>query len=180
LEKDAEVDGTPAAAFNEWPLENAVLKRVTIDGSPPTFSLQFTWGPCAEHAAGHRETESRVAISSAERRRLRSQKSKRIKGKPTSTSNRARYTPADDAKILELKGRGLSWSAIAREFPGRSAGAIQVRYQTKLKPTEEEWEVEEICKKKQAGGRQLGTACEVEGWRGELGALREPGRDEGA
>ncbi len=69
------------------------------------------------------------------------------KGKPTSTSNRARYTPVDDAKILRLKGQGLSWSAIAKKFPGRSAGAIQVRYQTKLKPPEEWWEVEEICRK---------------------------------
>ena len=112
--------------------------------------LQFTWGPCAEHGAGHRRTESQGAISSTKRRRPARQKSKGItkdKDKPTSTSNRARYTPADDAKILRLKGQGLSWSAIAKEFPGRSAGAIQVRYQTKLKPTEEWWEVEEICRK---------------------------------
>jgi hypothetical protein len=150
LEKDAEADGTPAAAFNEWPLENAVLKCVTIDGSLPTFSLEFTWGPCAKHGAGHSKTESRVAVSSAERRRPRRQKSKgttKNKGKPTSASNRAKYTPEDDAKILRLRAEGLSWSAIAGEFPGRSAGAIQVRYQTKLKPTEEEWEVEEICTK---------------------------------
>jgi hypothetical protein len=78
------------------------------------------------------------------------------KDKPTSTSNRARYTPADDAKILRLKGQGLSWSAVAKEFPGRSAGAIQLRYQTKLKPTEE-WEVEEICRKNRRddGGLEL-------------------------
>ena len=90
------------------------------------------------------------AISSAERRRPARQESKGItkdKGKPTSTSNSVRYTPADDAKILRLKGQGLSWSAIAKEFPGRSAGAIQVRYQTKLKPSEEWWEVEGICRK---------------------------------
>ena len=150
LERDTEADRTPAATFDEWPLENAVLRRVTMDGSPPTFMLQFTWGgPCAEHGAGHRGTESRGAISSAERRRPARQSNgvTKDKGKPTSTSNRARYTPADDAKILRLKGQGLSWSAIAGEFPGRSAGAIQVRYQTKLKPTEEWWEVEEICRK---------------------------------
>jgi hypothetical protein len=41
--------------------------------------------------------------------------------------------------------------AIASHFPGRSAGAIEVRYHTKLKTAdpsrgrEEEWEVEEIC-----------------------------------
>ena len=53
--------------------------------------------------------------------------------KPTSTSRRARYTPADDAKIRQLKEQGLSWIAIAKHFPGRSAGAIEVRYHTKLK-----------------------------------------------
>ena len=112
-----------------------------------------------------------VAISSTKRRRPARQKSKGItKDKPTSTLNRARYTPADDAKILRLKGQGLSWSAIAKQFPGRSPGAIEVRYHTKLKTNssrgapqlcndsrtpsvvgdagdeegEEEWEVEEI------------------------------------
>ena len=55
------------------------------------------------------------------------------KDKPTSTSRRARYTPADDAKIRQLKEQGLSWIAIAKHFPGRSAGAIEVRYHTKLK-----------------------------------------------
>ncbi len=110
LERDAEADRIPAATFDEWPL-NAVLQRVTMDGSPPTFTLQFTWGLCTEHGASHCETESRGAISSVERRRLARQKSKGItkdKDKPISTSNRARYTLADNAKILRLKGQGLS------------------------------------------------------------------------
>ncbi|KAK4243485.1 hypothetical protein C7999DRAFT_44716 [Corynascus novoguineensis] len=120
------------ATSEEWPLGDAVLKRVTTDGSPPTFKVQFTWDPCAEHGAG-RHCPAR-------------QKSNRItehKDKPTSTSRRARYTPADDAKILRLKVQGLSWIEIAEQFPGRSAGAIEVRYHTKLKTAE--WEVEEIC-----------------------------------
>jgi hypothetical protein len=58
--------------------------------------------------------------------------------------------------ILQLKGQGLSWSAIAEQFPGRSSRAIQVRYQTKLN-TAEEWEVEEICGKnrREDGGWKL-------------------------
>jgi len=184
LERDTETDRTPAAMFEElplgdavlkrvtmdgspptfmvqftwdqcvehatseeWPLGDAVLKRVTTDGSPPTFMVQFTWDPCAEHGAGNCGTESQG--TTAKRHHPARQKSNKItkhKDKPTSTSRRARYTPADDAKILELKGQGLSWVKIAEQFPGRSAGAIQVRYQTKLKTTEE-WEVEEICSK---------------------------------
>ena len=172
-EREGEADEAPDAKFEEWPLGNAVLKRVTVDGAPATFMLQFTWGPCAEHGAGHRGTENQAAVSSAKRHRSAGQKSKRStkdEDKPTSTSKRARYTPADDAKIRQLKEQGLSWIAIAKHFPGRSAGAIEVRYHTKLKTAdpsrgsrqwsnhsralspvvgddggEEEWEVEEIC-----------------------------------
>ena len=55
------------------------------------------------------------------------------KDKPTSTSRRARYTLAHNVKILRLKGQGLSGIEIAEQLPGRSAGAIEVRYYTKLK-----------------------------------------------
>ncbi|ORY68691.1 uncharacterized protein BCR38DRAFT_136690 [Pseudomassariella vexata] len=37
--------GAPTAAFEEWPLQDAVLKRVT-EGRQMTFQLQFTWGSC--------------------------------------------------------------------------------------------------------------------------------------
>jgi hypothetical protein len=97
-------------------------------------------------------------------------------------------TPADDAKIRRLKEQGLSGIEIAKHFTGRSAGAIEVRYHTKLKTAdpsqtrsrqlrdhsralspvvgddgEEEWEVEEIC-----GDRRLddgGLALFVK-WKG--------------
>lgn len=160
LERDTETDRTPAVTFEEWPLGNAVLKRGIMDDSTHTFMLQFTWGPCAEHGAGHRGAESRGAISSAKRRWPAGQKGEgttKDKAKPTSTSRRARYTPADDAKILKLMGQGLSWSAIAEQFTGRSAGSIQARYHTKLKTAEEEWEVEKICDMKELddGGLKL-------------------------
>ena len=90
---------------------------------------------------------------------------------------------ADDAKISRLKEQGLSWVAIAEQFPGRSPGAIEVRYHTKLKTKssrrapqlcddsrtpsvvgdagdeegEEEWEVEEIrySRKLDGGGLEF-------------------------
>jgi hypothetical protein len=119
---------------------------------------------------------NRSSGSSAKRHHSAKQKSARhtkneataAKAKPS--SRRARYLPEDDAKICQLREQGLSWIAIAKHFPGRSAGAIDVRYHTKLKHTEtsqhgapqfcdsprtpsvvsgdgkeEEWEVEEIC-----------------------------------
>ncbi|KAK4131670.1 hypothetical protein BT67DRAFT_444470 [Trichocladium antarcticum] len=148
-------------------------------GLPSTFALEFDWDPCAEHGAEYRGSENGGTISSAKRYRPARQKSKgsaKDKDKPTSTSRRTRHTPADDAKIRQLKEQGLSWIAIAKHFPGRSARAIEVRYHTKLKTTnlsqrgapqlcdsprtpsvvdddtsEEEWEVEGIC-----GDRRLG------------------------
>ncbi|KAH6646741.1 hypothetical protein BKA67DRAFT_540236 [Truncatella angustata] len=36
------------AAFQEWPLVDAVLKRIMEDGRT-TFQLQFTWGTCTTH-----------------------------------------------------------------------------------------------------------------------------------
>ncbi len=72
--------------------------------------LQFTWGPCAEYRSGHCRTENQGTVSSAKRRRLVRQKSKgstKDEDKPTSTSRRARYTPADNERILQLKEQGL-------------------------------------------------------------------------
>lgn len=58
-----------------------------------------------------------------------------ITNKPTTTSKRAKYTLEDGAKIRRLKEEGLSWTAIAEHFPGRTSRAIEVRYHTKLKTT---------------------------------------------
>ena len=68
------------------------------------FMVQFTWDPCAEHRAGYCRTENQG--TTAKRHRPARQKSNgttKLKDKPTSTSRRARYTPADNAKILRLK-----------------------------------------------------------------------------
>jgi hypothetical protein len=41
--------------FEEWPLQDAVLKRVT-EGGRTTFQLQFTWGSCASHGLNNDAT----------------------------------------------------------------------------------------------------------------------------
>ncbi|KAI9889395.1 MAG: hypothetical protein M1814_005331 [Vezdaea aestivalis] len=48
-------------------------------------------------------------------------------------TERLRFTPEEDAKLIELKNKRLQWAAIAAEFPGRTVGTLQVRYSTKLK-----------------------------------------------
>ncbi|KAI3339716.1 hypothetical protein F4824DRAFT_35622 [Ustulina deusta] len=44
------------AVFEEWPLGNAVLKRVTVGGTT-TFQVQFTWDSCATYGRKDRATE---------------------------------------------------------------------------------------------------------------------------
>ncbi|KAJ5475671.1 hypothetical protein N7539_007958 [Penicillium diatomitis] len=45
-----------------------------------------------------------------------------------------RFLPDEDELLIELKEkRNLPWSRIVKHFPGRTKGALQVRYSTKLK-----------------------------------------------
>jgi hypothetical protein len=109
------------AVFDEWPLQNASLKRVT-EGSRTTFQLQFAWEPCrANHEREGQGTKRLRMSNSVVARRCTAQ-----------------FTPDEDAFITKLKRDGsLSWDEIHRrfssEFPGhRSKAALQVRYSKKL------------------------------------------------
>jgi hypothetical protein len=44
------------------------------------------------------------------------------------------FSSQDDHLIVTLKSKGLSWSDIAKRFPGRTKSSLQVRYSTKLNP----------------------------------------------
>ncbi len=98
---------------------------------------------------------------------------------------------ADDSKICQLRKQGLSWFDIAEHFPGRTPGAIEVRYHTKPKSTnpslrrasqyagKEEWEVEKIFDTElNDGGLKLLVRWKT--WRGDMGALRKRGGGGGA
>ncbi|KAK4148590.1 hypothetical protein C8A00DRAFT_19606 [Chaetomidium leptoderma] len=99
-EQESETDEAPVAKFEEWPLGNAVLKRVIMGDAPPTFVVQFTWDPYANHGL-----ENRNSVSSAKRHHPAKQKSTTfMKNEATSAKakpslGRARYTLEDDAKI---------------------------------------------------------------------------------
>merc|ERR1712000_120654 len=121
---------TTSANFEEWPLPNATLKRVTLGNGRTTFQLQFDWDLQADdrQARCPRSNRSRAPISKkGNRRRL-------------DTAPRVAFTREEDKLLIELKeGRkGLTWLAIYRlfddKFPGRrSQGSLQVHYCTKLK-----------------------------------------------
>jgi hypothetical protein len=52
------------AKFEEWPLEDAVLKRVTVNGLP-TFQIQFTWNACTNVVHKDRATGQAIGSDSS-------------------------------------------------------------------------------------------------------------------
>lgn len=89
--------------------------------------------------------------------------------KRTSTSGRARYTLEDDAKIRQLKEQGLSWLAIAKHFPARTAGAIEVRYYTRLKTSDaSQSESRQLYSQSRAPSPVIDDADKEEEWEVEI------------
>ncbi|KAI5459497.1 hypothetical protein BGZ63DRAFT_466126 [Mariannaea sp. PMI_226] len=89
--RSIEAEGGVLAKFEEWPLENAVLKRVTQNGKA-TFQIQFDWTPCTE----------------------RGQMGKAKRG----SARKAKYTPQEDALLIKLKKsrEKLTWPEIHQQF----------------------------------------------------------------
>ncbi|KAB5513491.1 hypothetical protein GE09DRAFT_629412 [Coniochaeta sp. 2T2.1] len=118
----------PMAKFEEWPLEDVVLKRVTANGMA-TFQLQFAWDSCANHTRKD-PTTGRLQYQSPVKRRPSTKRG---------VSTRARFTPEEDDLLVELKNQGLPWQDIHKRFTDafpqreRRVGSLQVRYCTKLK-----------------------------------------------
>lgn len=114
--------------FDEWPLQDATLKRVIINGVA-VLQLQFEWPLCATHAecSGTRGKRGTSPLEATRRRgnRVRSQ--------------RSRFTPEEDKLLKNLKESSdqLSWREIHRQFSaqfrGRTTSALQVHYCTKLR-----------------------------------------------
>ena len=124
-------DATVAAAtFEEWPLQNATLKRILVNGVA-TFQLQFDWNVCTEHGNSSIVTSNRPPMKRGKRTVCRSKGS----------TARARFSSKEDRLLKSLKEgeEDLSWAQIHQRykeaFPAqsRSRGALQVRYCTQLK-----------------------------------------------
>lgn len=124
-ENDAD-DVSKVAEFEEWALENVLLKRTMVDGVA-TFQLQFDWDLCIKHSglkANKPKQGQRVANRSTLQRR--------------NSGAQGKFTSDDDDSIIRLKEElQLPWTEIhgrhTEHYPGRSKGSLQVRYCTKLK-----------------------------------------------
>lgn len=107
-----------ATMFEEWPLGDAILKRVTV-GEQSTFQLQFDWNP-----AVHNELPVKTRQA---------------------TNQSVAWSSEEEDFLVDLKSQKeskLSWKAIHAEFKAafpqspRTLGTLQVRYCTKLKEKE--------------------------------------------
>ncbi|RSL47921.1 hypothetical protein CEP54_013181 [Fusarium duplospermum] len=109
------------ARFEEWPLGDVLLKRIT-EGGKATFQLQFDWDSDSCHLHAGRS-------ASNPKKRRRPSKTLRSVAK----SSGARWTSEEDETVRKMKQEGNPWAVIQRALPHRSEGTIQVRYSTKLR-----------------------------------------------
>lgn len=53
----------------------------------------------------------------------------------------SKWSPEEDASIIELRGRGMKWEDISKRLPGRSAISCRLHYQNYLE-RRSEWDEE--------------------------------------
>ncbi|OAA39334.1 myb family transcription factor [Beauveria brongniartii RCEF 3172] len=124
-QEDVHAVAEPAdAAFDEWILQDVVLKRTIMDGKA-TFLFQFDWDLCAKHGQAARKPRKRSKQQG--------------QAKPIAKNNgRRRFTASEDQWLARWKEEeGLCWAEIhsrfCAKFEERSKEALQVRYCTRLK-----------------------------------------------
>jgi Myb-like DNA-binding domain len=106
----------------ELPIQGTL--GIRIIGSETFYTLNFRQDPCRQNASPgrHSYTEFNRGLAG------------KSGGTPRLPGKKFKFTPEEDESLVELKGRrGLSWKEIEAQFPGRSAGTLQVHYSTKLK-----------------------------------------------
>ncbi|KAM3551385.1 hypothetical protein ARSEF4850_007900 [Beauveria asiatica] len=124
-QEDVHAVAEPAdAAFDEWILQDVVLKRTIMNGKA-TFLFQFDWDLCAKHGQAARKPRKRSKQQG--------------QAKPIAKNNgRRRFTASEDQWLARWKEKeGLCWAEIhsrfCAKFEERSKEALQVRYCTRLK-----------------------------------------------
>jgi hypothetical protein len=120
----------PFAEYQEWPFQG-FLKRTRI-GNETTYNLAFKL-PCMSKLLN-------LPIEACDDEDVSATPTMRSRAPAcnvsTSTSRprtRAKWTPEDDTKLIDMKKSGCSWKEINAAFPDRTPGTIQVRCSTKLK-----------------------------------------------
>ncbi|KAH7110977.1 hypothetical protein B0J13DRAFT_591074 [Dactylonectria estremocensis] len=112
------------ARFQEWPLENVSMKRITENGKT-TFQFQFEWPLCTNHP------HATSVIPGSTRSVATKKTTKRAPAK------REKYSDDEDIFLIQLKEEEqLRWAEIrrrfAQRFPERGGSGLQVHYCMKL------------------------------------------------
>ncbi|PNP78604.1 hypothetical protein FNYG_07950 [Fusarium nygamai] len=113
------------ARFQEWPLENVSMKRITENGKT-TFQFQFEWPLCTNYS------HATSVIPDSTRSVSMKKTTKRA------PARRSKYSDDEDNFLIQLKEEEqLGWAEIRRRFvqrfPERGGSGLQVHYCTKLK-----------------------------------------------
>jgi hypothetical protein len=145
---------TETIAVSGFLTRQILLSRVVYSF---TFEEQREQSRSNERTKGPRSGDKEVHEESFK-------KSKARKPKANNTSTGARVLSEDDLLLIELKEKGdMSWNQIAQHFPGRSKGALQVRYCTRLKNRTEGGSGQTRSTQKRSAARRKSstTSCPV-------------------
>jgi hypothetical protein len=73
----------------------------------------------------------------------------------------SKWSPEEDALIIELRGSGMKWEDISKRLPGRSAISCRLHYQNYLE-RRSEWDEDKKNKLARLYERYLGTMLDLE------------------
>jgi hypothetical protein len=123
----AAIEAVPFAEYQQWPFQG-FLKRTKV-GDEVTYNLEFKLPSISErlHLPIHPDAfdiNHDAAIHSKMHQAPLQPKKGRVNRK---------WTPEEDAMLLQMKNDGCLWEEIDAALPGRSIGTIQVRYSTTFK-----------------------------------------------
>lgn len=117
--------------------EEEATPVTTSSAFPPRTDFPVT-APVASHA-----TPTTVAsVPPATARVRQSVPAKRLLPAPISESpakKQSKWSPEEDALIIELRGSGMKWEDISKRLPGRSAISCRLHYQNYLE-RRSEWD----------------------------------------
>jgi hypothetical protein len=133
----ATTESVLVAEYQEWPFQG-FLKRTKI-GDDITYNLEFKLPSIWEHLYLPINSEaldicpSRKALAKSPVPHEASVYSKIRQAPLQPQKKRVRWTPEEDATLLQMRSDGCSWEDIHAALPHRSMGTIQVRHSIESK-----------------------------------------------
>jgi hypothetical protein len=130
-------EAEPVAEYQEWPFQG-FLKRIRI-GDDVTYNLEFKLPSISEQLHLPIDPKaldifpSKEALAKVPTHHEAAAHSKIHHAPLQPKKKRVKWTPEEDAMLLQMRNNGCSWEEIHAALPHRSIGTIQVHYSTKLK-----------------------------------------------